>query len=789
MKYDKNTERIVLSVQELVWYARRRAADIYHDTAEERDLASPDPSTRRQLVGHEGAETLTYDCEYDGISFTVTGEADDIDQARLTLIRRVAGRAVSPGKDAMKQARGEFYCLAYMLMQMMGTRVGGEVLFLGEGDSMPHRVAMEPDYASSERFFEKLLASATAHAAPEIDRVMRRLPAIAHAKFPYGDMREGQRELMETVYAAVCRQSRLYACAPTGIGKTIATLYPALKALGEGRCEKIFYLTPKNTAGIAAADALRRLAEGGIPVRGVMLTAKETICPHGMMCRRRERCGLSPTAFEREDEAARALLSREIPAATAADITEVAVAYKVCPYELSLRYSQYCDVVICDYNYLFDPRVALKRYFITGGNYAFLVDEAHNLVERTREIWTKTLSVSDMKKLSHVARDIPALAGAASMCAKLIGRLVKQATASETREDTDGVIHGFYASEELPEEYYTGLCNLVYIFEDVLNGGVTREMADRLRPLYYALRDILDRLGDYDDRFITFLMRDGEDMRIRTVCLDPAGVVNARLGRGGSAVLFSATLSPLSYYKDVLGGRRRDAMLEVPSPFDRSHLCVAVMDKISTRYLEREDTVKAVVRAILTCVKAKPGNYMVFCPSYHYMMRLYDAVHAAVPRLALLVQKKDMTRAEREDFLRAFDADARQALVGFCVTGGIYSEGVDLVGRRLIGAIVVGVGLPNLSDEREAIRAYFDERTEEGRAYAYVYPGMNRVLQAAGRVIRTEEDRGVILLIDDRFATPEYRTLIPEHWQGLRYVGDHAALTKLLDGFWHKDKQ
>jgi Rad3-related DNA helicase len=260
-----------------------------------------------------------------------------------------------------------------------------------------------------------------------------------------------------------------------------------------------------------------------------------------------------------------------------------------------------------------------------------------------------------------------------------------------------------------------------------------------------------------------------------------------RLACGDSAVFFSATLTPLPYYREVLGGDANSPLLDIPSPFDEKHLCVAVMDKISTRYMEREDTLRAVVRAILTCVKAKPGNYMIFCPSYHYMNLVHDLLHKALPALPTLLQKKEMTPKEREEFLSHFDAHAKTPLVGFCVMGGIYSEGIDLVGKRLIGAIVVGVGLPSLSNEREAIRVYFDEKSEEGNAYAYIYPGMNRVLQAAGRVIRTEDDRGVVLLIDDRFAEPTYRQLFPEHLRGLHFVGDGDSLTHLLRDFWKKD--
>ncbi len=788
MKYNPTDGRIELSADELVWFARRRIAITYHDEAEERDIAEVDSATRRQLTGEEAPVTLVHECAFGETRFTVTAQADRIDDRHLTLIRRVAGRAWMPGADAVKQARGEFFCAAYILAETMGKDVTGEILYLGEDEVLPHRTEEHPTREELARFFEKLLSSAAAHAAPEIDRVTRRLPAIARAKFPYGEMREGQRELMETVYATVRRRGRLYACAPTGIGKTIATLYPALRALGEGGCEKIFYLTPKNTAGLAAAETLRQLHASGVPVRGMILAAKQTICPRNLACRHREKCGLSPTAFEREDRAARDLLARDTAVVTPDEITEVALLYKVCPYELSLRYSQYCDVVICDYNYLFDPRVALKRYFLRGGNYTFLVDEAHNLVERARSTWTKRMGIATVDRLLVTAEAFPALKNTVLAFRRTLERLVTDATASELREQADGTVQGFYASRELPEDYYGALGALVYACEDILCSPEGRCASEKLRTIYYEMRDLLDRLGDYDDHFTTFLIRDGEDMRIETICLDPAGVINDRLLRGDSAVLFSATLSPLDYYREVLGGRRGDRVLEVASPFDQEHLCVGVMDKISTRYLEREDTVRAVVRAILTCVKAKPGNYMVFCPSYHYMMRLYEAVHAAVPKLSLLVQKQEMTREEREAFLKAFDADAKSALVGFCVTGGIYSEGVDLVGKRLIGAVIVGVGLPGLSDEREAIRAYFDEKAGEGRAYAYVWPGMNRVLQAAGRVIRTEDDRGVILLIDDRFASPEYRTLIPAHWRGLRYVGDQQSLAKLLERFWHGEK-
>ena len=243
-------------------------------------------------------------------------------------------------------------------------------------------------------------------------------------------------------------------------------------------------------------------------------------------------------------------------------------------------------------------------------------------------------------------------------------------------------------------------------------------------------------------------------------------------------------MTPTAYYRNVLGGRATDDELDLPSPFDPSQFSVAVLDRIGTRYSEREDTLKAVARAVLTTVKAKPGNYLVFCPSFAYLDRLSDEVGRIAPGLESVKQSRRMDRRERQAFLDRFSEDNRRALVGFTVTGGIYGEGIDLVGRRLIGAVVVGVGLPQPTPENEAIREYYDDTLEAGREYAYVYPGMNRVLQAAGRVIRTESDRGVVVLIDDRFSEPVYRRLMPNHWRGLKYVGDLPSLSHLLGRFW-----
>ena len=788
MKYLEDVGRIRISCGEMVRIARARSALVYIEDELERSVTRVGEGVRLQLTGHQNAQTLEYVCTSGGVAYTITCEVDDIRGREITLLLAVEGDPTKPDPTTVAYARGMGFAAAYMLEATCGGQYKLQYMYLSPLSITPHIVKEEPEKGAPQKFFEKLLLSLDTYAAPEIDRVSRRLPTMRGAKFPFTHAREGQMELMETVYSTVKHHRKLYACAPTGIGKTMSVLYPAIRALGEGHTEKVFYLTPKNTTALAAAEALEKLYATGTLVRGVRLVAKDTICPNLRICAVGEKCKLSPNAPKREDEAVKELLALDKAVIGQQEMMEAARRHSVCPYELSLRYSMYCDVVICDYNYLFDPRVALKRYFNQGGHFTFLVDEAHNLVERAREIYGTTLTLTYLKELMALLGDLPEERQAAKDFATLYETEMKGLLRGEVQTDSKGEKHAFASTKELPHAIYEGLCGLVYVLEDACMKKLPITVAIPLRRAYYHLRNIFDKWSLYDDHFITFAQFEGGDLILRTLCLDPSDVLAMRLSLGDSAVLFSATLTPLSYYREILGGDRHSPTLEIPSPFEEEHLCVAVMDKVSTRYMEREDTVRAVVRAILTCVKAKPGNYMVFCPSYHYMTLIHDALHKALPALPTLVQKKDMAEKERQAVLAAFDANPKAPLVGFCVMGGIYSEGVDLVGKRLIGAIVVGVGLPTLCDEREAIRVYFDEKNDEGRAFAYVYPGMNRVLQAAGRVIRTEEDRGVVLLIDDRFGEPTYRNLIPAHWRGLHFVGDGNALTHLLKQFWQKPK-
>jgi Rad3-related DNA helicase len=339
----------------------------------------------------------------------------------------------------------------------------------------------------------------------------------------------------------------------------------------------------------------------------------------------------------------------------------------------------------------------------------------------------------------------------------------------------------------------SGLSDAFFELLDTAEGLLIKRELPRLSHaelsrIVYELRDLAGRMSLYSSKYRSFISREGDELSYRALCLDPSEILGERLSLGGSAVLFSATLTPTDYYRTVLGGRDTDEQLDLPSPFDPEHLCVAVLDKISTRYSDREASLLAVARAILTAVKAKPGNYLVFCPSFAYLKALSGAIARLAPRLPLICQRQQMSGADRAEFISRFSEGNKSALVGLAVLGGIFGEGIDLTGRRLIGSIVIGVGLPQPTPEREAICAYYEDTLESGREYAYHYPGMNRVLQAAGRVIRREDDRGIILFIDDRYGEPLYREMIPAHWRSLKYVGDLASLTHLLERFWNPKK-
>lgn len=792
MRYDIDTGKILITLGELVLIARRGISATLPVDEDEPNICRPSLMIRRAALGDKEPIPVRFGFDALGYSFELIGEADMIEGEEVTVLFSTDTNASSPKSEEIRQARGMGFILSYMYASIEGyDNISLNIIYFNENSGEYDTRVEKTDISTLKKFFDKCVGEVVKFARPEIDRVTERLPSLRSLKFPHKRVREGQDEFVRAAYRALSRGTTLYASSPTGTGKTVSAIYPALKLVGEGKEDKVFYLTPKTTTAVSAKDCVESFAKGGAKIRGIVLTSKERSCKQRLICKRNIRfCPLSN--MNKLAEATLALYDLGITVVTIDDIHSIATKYSVCPYELELSYAELCDIVICDINYLFDPRAYIRRFFNTGGRFALLIDEAHNLVERSREMYSAELLTSDitLPLAEPYTEASPMLLEALpDIRSRFISALYPYLK-DEVREDKNGdpvaAVHLSY----IPNELYSLFLELVTIYEGALKASykLRDELSDlrceRYRELYYSAKALLDRASAFGGGYRLFLFLSGEDIRIKLFCVDSGDVIRDIIAKGRGAVFFSATLSPIDYYRAVLGGDNTSEVLETRSPFVPEALSVSIIDKISTRYSERERTLPMVSRTIAATISARRGNYMVFLPSFEYLEALSRDFSAKYPSLRVLSQKRNMTDKEKADFLAAFEEDNPSYLIGFCVMGGIYSEGVDLVGKSLIGAIVVGIGMPQLSYERECLAEYYDDKFDAGKLYAYIYPGMNRVLQAAGRVIRSENDRGVIVLIDDRFADPIYKKTVPDLWRGMEYVPDAKSLNERIKKFW-----
>ena len=794
MRFDSESGKIRIALHELVSTARRGICPTLPYDEDEPRMSSAAFSILSRLTDTELSQNLSFDFEAGGYSFLLTGRADEIFEGSVTLVREIDGEASKPLKSEVAETRGEGYVLAKMLAektQLKSIRL--KLIYVGSSDGESAVTEEIINKAKLDRFFDKCVSAIAVYALPEVERVTERLPSLSSMKFPFPHVREGQREFVRSSYRVLARGGALIAEAPTGTGKTVSAIFPALKALGDGRVEKIFYFTPKATTARAAIDCLCLMAEGGAKIKAISISAKEKCCKHRLVCREDVRlCENSKN--NKLSDAVLALYRTGITVVESDTVDEYARLYKVCPYELQLAYSEICDVVILDFNYLFDPVVYIRRFFTEGGKFAFLVDEAHNLTERTREMYSAEITDADFSLLI----DNPLLGEHSHLPSKLNSlkedylKLFYSYLKEDIREDKEGKKEGATHLSDPPSEVYT----LFAMAEEALDTELSsaylakdvdaRERIKLIKRLFYKVKKINSILSVFDCSFKLLLFYEDGAIRMKLFCLDTASLIKRRTELGHGTVFFSATLSPIEYYRSTLGADGTSESIFVNSPFTPEQLSVSIMDKISTRYSERERTLPAILRVIAATLSAKRGNYMIFSPSFEYSEMLYNAFRQKYPKLNAILQTKNMTAKERDDFLLEFEKENESYVIGFCVMGGIYAEGIDLIGDSLIGAIIVGIGMPSISYEREAMCEYFNERYDEGKLYAYVYPGMNRVLQAAGRVIRREDDRGVIVLIDDRFDDPVYKKVIPGLWKNLNFIADAKQLREELDSFWQQ---
>lgn len=656
-------------------------------------------------------------------------------------------------------------------------------------------------------FFEETTAIYVAWVREQCHWCQTRDESLRSLPFPFAQYRPGQRDLAVAAYRTLARGGRLFLEAPTGIGKTMSVLFPALKALGQGKLERLFYLTARTSGRAVAEKALADLRQAGLRLRTLTLTAKEKICfQAGQPCDPAF-CPFARGYYDRRLPALREALRHEEISRLA--LETVSRQHQACPFELSLDLVSWVDAVICDYNYVFDPKVYLRRHFNEeGGHYAFLVDEAHNLVDRAREIFSAQL---DTREIQPVRRE---LKEALPRCARALSKL-STALRKFCRADAPGAEPAEAGgstpelalfsqrsadipvraplpgdernacptvSRELPAEWLPLVEAALKEAEAWLAQNRPAEFREGLTELYFRLYSFQRTAELYDERYVT-IGEPGAGARVRLFCLDPSFLLRQALARGKAAVFFSATLTPLDYYRDLLGGSPEDPALQLPSPFPTEHLAVLVQDRIRTHFQARAGTIEEVVQAIAVMTSGRRGNYLVYFPSYAYLNAVQERFRACYPAMPVLAQRPGMTETEREAFLGAFAPEHEATLIGFAVLGGVFGEGIDLVGDRLIGAIVVGVGLPQLCVERNLIRDYFQQKTGAGFEYAYTFPGMNRVLQATGRVIRSETDCGGVLLIDTRFAQTRYRGLFPRWWRPAR-VKSPGEIREAVSRFW-----
>ena len=629
-------------------------------------------------------------------------------------------------------------------------------------------------YEELQEWFERLMDEYGKWARFQCEWRKIRQKSIKSLIFPY-DYRNGQKKLVEDVYRTILRRKNLFIQAPTGVGKTISTIFPAVKAVGEGLADRIFYLTAKTITASVARDTFELLGEYGYRAKVIQITAKEKLC----LCEEMEcnpiNCPYAKGHYDRVNDAVYEILTTENFFSRDAIIAQ-AQKHTVCPFELCLDIATWADDIVCDYNYLFDPNVYLKRFFQEGikGDYIFLVDEAHNLVERSREMYSAQLIKEDFllckKIIKPYSKKIEKIL---DKCNKLLMEYKRECESYVVYENVGNLIFS--------------LMRLASELDDFLQKPMEFQGRKDLLDFYFSVRNFLSIYDLVDDHYVIYtkLLDDGRFM-LKLFCVDPSENVQNCLDKANATIFFSATLLPVNYYKSLLSTKTDNYAIYAHSIFDSEKRLLLFGNDVSTKYTRRNDAeFMKMAEYIYKTVKCRKGNYMVFFPSYKLMNQVHEIYLEMDSDSEIIVQASGMSEEEREEFLEEFSIQRDNSLIAFCVMGGIFGEGIDLKNEQLIGVIVVGTGLPQISDEREILKNYYDKLNGNGFDYAFRYPGINKVLQAAGRVIRTVEDNGVIVLLDERFLQSDYGPLYPREWDD-RIICGIGEVENYIKEFWNK---
>ncbi len=737
---------------------------------------------RQRPEGYRAEVPVSMDVETSDLILVVAGRIDGVLETESgTIVEEI--KSTTQDLKAIETATnpchwGQVKVYAYLFAhahQLAGVTIRLTYCHLDTGDML--ELVEDLTRNQLKTFFQELLDRYLEWATTLVRWRHFRNASIRSADFPFVPYRKGQRTMAVTVYRTIRDGGQALIQASTGIGKTMAVLFPAIKTIGEGHTDRIFFLTARNTGKAAAAQALNTLQEKGLRLKRVSLTAKDHICFCPDAACNPDVCGYAKGHFDRLPEAMNDAFLRDNLDRGA--IEEVAHAHRVCPFELSLELSRWADCIIGDYNYAFDPRVYLKHFFDEEhGAYAFLVDEAHNLVDRSREMYSAKLSKSEFLALRRsVNAHLPKVY-------RMAGEINTWMLNRRKRIREFGA---FQSDVRLPDGLEPLLRGFLRVSERWLAMNQSTPYREIVLDRYFETSGFLRVWDQFDDSYVTCYQATGKDLEVKLFCLDPSGHLKRALQRCRSVIFFSATMTPARYFRDLLGCEPTVTSLAIPSPFPRKHLNVLIAGDISTYYAHRKKSVDRIMALVQSFIHTKKGNYLCFFPSYAYMTMGVDRFQKPPGDVQILVQEREMDDADRVHFLSRFSAQNNQTLIGFAVMGGIFGEGIDLVGERLSGAVIVGVGLPAVCPERDLIRSYFDKRGA-GFDFAYRFPGINRVLQAAGRVIRTDQDRGAVLLVDQRFCRSAYQVLLPDQWE-TTMVRSKRQLEKRLKRFWASGMQ
>ena len=731
--------------------------------------------------GYQREAPVQYQVETDEVTLNLGGRIDGVwersDGVVIEEIKTVADIKDAPADgDPVHWAQAKIYAFIYAQQNRLDT-VGVRLTYVSADSGARHELEFLFTRDQLEAAFNTVVGEYLKWAAQVFRFRTERDASLREAVFPYDSMRPGQEQIIQAVYNAIRERNRLFLKAPTGLGKTMGVLFPAVKALGTHEVDKVYFLSARNTGHQAAEQALMHMHDRGMKFKALTLTARQKICPNDPAQCGPGTCDRAQGHFDRINKALAAFFDQGL--LTRPIVEQIAEEFRVCPFELGLDAAVWADIIIGDYNYVFDPATSLKR----SGPAVFrrsacLIDEAHNLVDRARDMLSAEIRLSQCRALENLVKEHwPDTATRLSVIRKWFKEEAKQHSGTEKAWEAADCLNKIIPLAGV----------LLESIENHLSDG-NALWSPELTDQYFDLIGFRRTASIFGTGHTAFFEREGRDLRFRLFCLDPSEAVRKALPRQGASIFFSATLSPIEYYQDILGGRDKAEQSSLPSPFPSAHLGLWVADGISTLYRHRSQTKHEVVEAINALVRAKPGRYMVFLPSHEYMNAIWAEFSILNPDLETVVQSRAMSDNERQRFLDRFERDSQISLVGFAVMGGIFGEGIDLCGDRLSGAAVVGLGLPALSAERQLIRQYFDDRGDRGYDYAFLYPGLCRVFQAVGRVIRSEADRGAVLLIDPRFREDRLTDLFPEHWRPV-FTDSSNGLAEAMSLFWANQEQ